>query len=85
MSDGVIEAHNQQGEMFGFERLDDLLSNAQELHTVQDFVHFLLNSVQDFMGDAEQHDDITIVAVRPAVELEAEERRETERKMYATV
>jgi serine phosphatase RsbU (regulator of sigma subunit) len=85
MSDGVIEAHNQQGEMFGFERLDDLLSNAQELHTVQDFVHFLLNSVQDFMGDAEQHDDITIVAVRPAVELETEERRETERNRYATV
>ncbi len=72
MSDGVIEAHNAQGEMFGFERLEALVTNMHahaHAHTfdhVHTVVTFILETVQDFIGQAEQHDDITIVAVRPA-------------------
>lgn len=76
MSDGVIEAHNEQGEMFGFERLEALLTNMQEHAHTFDHIHavvnLILDAVQDFIGQAEQHDDITIVAVRPAQGVEHE-------------
>ena len=65
VSDGVVEAHNQFGEMFGFERLTELFDDMPQLDDVRALVELVLGQVQEFMGKAEQHDDITIVAVRP--------------------
>lgn len=67
MSDGIVEAHNAQGEMFGFERLDDVLVHTHELDNVYALVDTIVRTVQDFMGQADQHDDITIIAVRPVL------------------
>jgi serine phosphatase RsbU (regulator of sigma subunit) len=61
-TDGVVEAMNPDGDMYGFERLQALLerysrSGAQEL------LDAIRDDVTHFAGEAEQHDDITVVAV----------------------
>jgi serine phosphatase RsbU (regulator of sigma subunit) len=61
-TDGVVEAMNPDKEMYGFERLMDLVdrnsgSGAQEL------LETIMEDVTNFAGDAVQHDDITIVVV----------------------
>lgn len=67
VSDGIVEAHNEQGEMFGFERLEKLCSEVTELDTIHQLIDALLRRIQEFMGRAEQHDDMTIVAVSPSL------------------
>jgi serine phosphatase RsbU (regulator of sigma subunit) len=66
VSDGVVEAHNEQNELFGFDRLEDLLRNLQPATDTRHMVLAILDELQSFVGAAEQHDDITIVAVQPA-------------------
>jgi len=67
VSDGIVEAHNEQGEMFGFERLEKLCREMTELDTIHQLIDALLRRIQEFMGRAEQHDDMTIVAVSPSL------------------
>ncbi|KAB8140220.1 SpoIIE family protein phosphatase [Chloroflexia bacterium SDU3-3] len=86
LSDGVVEAHNAQGEMFGFDRLEALIATAQPLGDVRALVELILSKVQMFIGEAEQHDDITLVAVRPMFSVE--DRlcdEEAQARRYATV
>lgn len=71
MSDGVVEAHNREGEMFGFERLDQLFASVSKPDNIQNLVDTIVQRVQEFIGEAEQHDDITIVAVRPAIRIDS--------------
>ena len=60
-SDGVAEAHNEQREMFGFPRLKDLLEGATGGQRIIDTT---LMELDRFTGsDAEQEDDITLVAL----------------------
>ena len=61
-TDGLIEAHNAQGEMFGTPRLRDLLSERSEggrgLSTT------LLEELYTFVGEGwEQEDDITLLTL----------------------
>ena len=60
-SDGLVEAHDAEGEMFGFPRLRKLISvygGGGEL------VDFLLAELTSFTGeDKEQEDDITLVTL----------------------
>jgi serine phosphatase RsbU (regulator of sigma subunit) len=85
MSDGIVEAHNSQNELFGFERLEQALTCIQTNGTVYDLVDLILGEVKVFIGDADQHDDITIVAVRPTLNMERKEKgRETE-ETYAAI
>lgn len=67
MSDGVVEAQNAAGELFGFERLELLVTNVQGFNDMTVLVSLILKEVQEFIGQAEQHDDLTIVAVRPSL------------------
>ena len=62
-SDGVTEADNGQGEMFGEERLMAALEGAAGL-SASDLVARVLARVQAFSGEAAQTDDITVLAVR---------------------
>jgi sigma-B regulation protein RsbU (phosphoserine phosphatase) len=62
-SDGVVEAQNRQGEMFGFERLEQTLSRPNGI-SAGEAVNTLNQAVTHFVGSAPQHDDITVVAVR---------------------
>jgi sigma-B regulation protein RsbU (phosphoserine phosphatase) len=65
LSDGIVEAHNSAGELFGFERLEGLVAGLPPAISVADLVQRILDAVLAFVGDAEQHDDITLIAVRP--------------------
>lgn len=61
-SDGLVEAHNPQGEMFGFPRLKSLLTETQRHLPL---INFLLDDLKQFtQEDWEQEDDITLIALQ---------------------
>src|ERR671920_799153 len=61
-SDGLVEAHNPRGEMFGFPRLRALVAEHGEERTLGDF---LLEELYSFVGEGwEQEDDITLLTLR---------------------
>jgi serine phosphatase RsbU (regulator of sigma subunit) len=61
-SDGLVEAHNAQREMFGMPRLIELLRQERGSERV---IHDLLGSLAAFTGDNwEQEDDLTLVTIR---------------------
>ena len=61
-SDGLVEAHDPQGEMFGFPRLRALVAeHDDEEHSLVDF---LLEELYSFVAEGwEQEDDITLVTL----------------------
>ena len=60
-SDGLVEAHNLEGEMFGFPRLQALVAEHAE---GEPLVDFLMEELYSFTGEKwEQEDDITLVTV----------------------
>src|SRR5215212_8996411 len=62
-SDGLVEAHDPEGEMFGFPRLRKLIM-AQSGGSGEELVDLLLAELVRFTGaDAEQEDDITLVTL----------------------
>jgi serine phosphatase RsbU (regulator of sigma subunit) len=61
-SDGLVEAHNSKGEMFGFPRLRALVVEHSEENSLEET---LLGELYAFVGDGwEQEDDITLLALR---------------------
>ena len=63
-SDGFVEAHAPDGEMYGFPRLRDAYG-AFDGDTGSDLVDRLLDGLQAFTGSGwEQEDDLTLVALR---------------------
>src|SRR5215217_5206076 len=61
-SDGLVEAHNPQREMFGFPRLKRLLAGTPEEGSLVDF---LMDELRSFTGEGwEQEDDITLVTLK---------------------
>ena len=84
VSDGAVEAHDSGSELFGFERLEETIAQARP-GDVRELVELVLERVQEHMGDAEQHDDITIVAVRPAITPDIALLDEEQAITYATL
>jgi serine phosphatase RsbU (regulator of sigma subunit)/anti-sigma regulatory factor (Ser/Thr protein kinase) len=61
-SDGLVEAHDRDGAMFGFPRLRELMAAE---HTGRDLLDHLLRELHGFVGKGwEQEDDITLVALQ---------------------
>jgi serine phosphatase RsbU (regulator of sigma subunit) len=61
-SDGLVEAHNPGGEMFGFPRLRSLVAEHDEEGLLVDF---LMDKLRSFTGYGwEQEDDITLVTLQ---------------------
>ena len=61
-SDGLVEAHDAKGEMFGFPRLRDLIAEHDDKRALGDF---LLGDLYSFVGEGwEQEDDITLLTLR---------------------
>ncbi len=61
-SDGLVEAHDAKGEMFGFPRLRDLIAEHDDKRALGDF---LLEDLYSFVGEGwEQEDDITLLTLR---------------------
>ena len=60
-SDGLVEAHDPKGEMFGFPRLRALVAQHAEERSLGDF---LLEELYSFVGEGwEQEDDITLLTL----------------------
>jgi serine phosphatase RsbU (regulator of sigma subunit)/putative methionine-R-sulfoxide reductase with GAF domain len=62
-TDGIVEAKDYNQQLFGFERLEALISAHGDLPPAQ-LIDLLLQRLADFMGAMPQHDDMTIVAMR---------------------
>jgi serine phosphatase RsbU (regulator of sigma subunit)/ketosteroid isomerase-like protein len=64
-SDGLVEAHNPRGEMFGFPRLRELVAEHGKERSLR---NLLLEELYSFVGEAwEQEDDITLLTLRRSV------------------
>jgi len=62
-SDGLVEAHDPKGEMFGFPKVRALVADHDEERS--SLVDFLMEELYSFTGEGwEQEDDITLVTLR---------------------
>jgi serine phosphatase RsbU (regulator of sigma subunit) len=66
-SDGLVEAHDPKGEMFGFPRLRTLVAEHDDERSLVDS---LLEELYSFTGEGwEQEDDITLLTLRRSASL----------------
>ncbi|HEY1012557.1 MAG TPA: SpoIIE family protein phosphatase [Herpetosiphonaceae bacterium] len=65
VSDGIVEARNPAGELFGFERLEEFIT-AHAQAPIQDLSSGLLTEVALFADGALQADDMTVVLLQLA-------------------
>lgn len=62
-TDGISEAMNKHGEEFGEDRLRQAISRLSHA-PAQEMLDAITHAVSDFTGDAQQHDDFTMVVVK---------------------
>ena len=60
LSDGIIEARNTEGEMFGEERLKHVFDQKGDQHSLFDDI---LQQVQQFVGDKARDDDLSLIEI----------------------
>ena len=61
-SDGLVEAHDPKGEMFGFPKVRALVADHDEERS--SLVDFLMEELYSFTGEGwEQEDDITLLTL----------------------
>lgn len=63
-TDGVVEAQNEAGELWGFERLIALVGAMPAAMTPVNLMEHMHSVIADHVGAAERHDDWTLVVVR---------------------
>jgi serine phosphatase RsbU (regulator of sigma subunit) len=64
-SDGLVEAHDSKGDMFGFPRLRTLVAEHGKQGSLGDY---LMEELYSFVGEGwEQEDDITLLTLRRSV------------------
>ncbi len=61
-TDGIVEAMNKAKEIFGFDRLLDVVRGAGSM-TAEALLKEITDSVTAFAGDASQHDDLTVIVL----------------------
>jgi len=62
-TDGVTEALNREGEEFGEERLQEVITHAAQL-SADEVRAELVKRIQDWCLGASQHDDLTFVVLK---------------------
>jgi sigma-B regulation protein RsbU (phosphoserine phosphatase) len=62
-TDGVTEAMNASHEELGPERFGQILQNARDMGS-QEIVKAVKTGIADFVGDARQSDDITMLVIK---------------------
>ena len=62
-TDGITEAMNKKGELFGDERLEQVLLKNSEDHSAREITDHLLETTKNFANGAEQYDDITLLVL----------------------
>jgi len=64
-TDGITEAKNSSGEMFGTKRLQQLVSKYAHKKTAAEILDAILNNFMEFVGGSRnQKDDITLLVLR---------------------
>ena len=63
-TDGLTEATREGGELFGEERVLEVLSAHGNILTSREFVTQMTEAVSAFVGDSEQSDDLTMMVVK---------------------
>lgn len=66
-SDGVVEAMNASGDMFGEERLCEIIQHTLPEEGSTTAVRSIYRSVESFVGTAPRTDDITVVALKRGI------------------
>ena len=61
-TDGVVEAMDPKGEIFGFDRLLEAVKQA-EANSAEALLNHLKGQVDVFVGEAPQHDDLTVIVI----------------------
>ncbi len=67
VSDGVVEAHDPHGRLFGFDTFEQTCGTLNTTIDVRLLAELIINRVHEHMAGAEQHDDITVVVLRPSM------------------
>ena len=62
-TDGIVEAMNEQKEMFGFDRLLEVVGRSGTL-SADALLHEIDDQVKEFAGNAVQHDDLTVIVIK---------------------
>ena len=62
-TDGVTEAVNCKGEMYGLKRLCSVMTRNGHL-SAQEIMEKVLDDISEFSGDQSQYDDITLVVLK---------------------
>jgi serine phosphatase RsbU (regulator of sigma subunit) len=62
-TDGVVEAHSPTGEVYGSDRLREVL-RAQRNGSASELVRGVLDGLETFGRNSEPHDDVTMLAAR---------------------
>jgi sigma-B regulation protein RsbU (phosphoserine phosphatase) len=63
VSDGILDAENTEGEMYGPERLADMLCSRRE-QPAQEIADAILSDVSRFQGEQERFDDETVIVMK---------------------
>ena len=63
-TDGVTEAMNENDELYGEKRLKELLDSLPETLTAKEICEAVQEDIKKFVGDVEQSDDITMLALK---------------------
>ncbi|MCE5262840.1 MAG: CHASE2 domain-containing protein [Deltaproteobacteria bacterium] len=64
LTDGITEAMNPAGELYGERRVPELLQERRGCLPVSDLLRLVRNDVQIFVDSAEQSDDLTLLVLR---------------------
>jgi sigma-B regulation protein RsbU (phosphoserine phosphatase) len=62
-TDGITEANNDNGEMYGEARLQEVIRSSAG-RSAHDILECILGDVKTFCGSAPQYDDITLMVIR---------------------
>lgn len=61
-TDGVTDCRNPAGEMFGHERLEELIKKYPEANSYR-LTHFIVEELEEFAGKAARQDDLTLLII----------------------
>jgi serine phosphatase RsbU (regulator of sigma subunit) len=62
-TDGITEAFNTGGEMYGLDRLMHAIETNKQ-YKADDLKNIILQDIKKFVGNTQQHDDITIIVAK---------------------
>jgi sigma-B regulation protein RsbU (phosphoserine phosphatase) len=62
-TDGIWEMHNSEGEMFGKDRLKDIIRNHAE-SSAAEIVQNIMSDLEQFHFPLKKEDDVTLVVIK---------------------